>query len=74
MIYSKEVSILLHHEHPLCIRISCHQKLIQKDFSGGPVVKSLSYNAENSGSVPDWRAKILYAVEQLSPYTAIHMM
>ena len=66
LIYNKEVSIVLHCEHPLGIRISCHQKLIQKDFPGGSVVKNLSYNAGDSGSIPDWKAKIPYAMEQLS--------
>ena len=29
-----------------------------KDFHGGQVVKTLSYNARGMGSIPGWRTKI----------------
>ena len=36
------------------------------DFTGGPVVKSLSFNVEDTGSIPGRGAKIPHAAERLS--------
>ena len=32
------------------------------DFPGGPVVKTLPFNAGGAGSIPDWGAKIPHAL------------
>ena len=40
---------------------------LYKDFSGGPVVKSLPSNARDMESIPGPGTKIPHAVEQLSP-------
>ena len=37
------------------------------DFPGGPVVENLPSKAEEMSSIPDQRAKIPHAAEQLSP-------
>ena len=36
---------------------------ISKDFPGGLVVKNSPFKAGDAGSIPDWGAKIPYAVE-----------
>ena len=36
------------------------------DFPGGPVVKSLPYNAEVMGLIPGWETKIPHAMGQQS--------
>ena len=36
------------------------------DFTGGPVVKSLSFSVEDLGSTPGWGTKIPHAAEKLS--------
>ena len=33
----------------------------KRDFSGGPVVKTSSPNAEGTGLIPGWGAEVLYA-------------
>ena len=38
-----------------------------RDFPGGPVVKNLTYFAEDTGLIPAPRTKIPHAVGQLSP-------
>ena len=38
-----------------------NQEHLQGDFPGGPVVKTLPSNAEGTGSIPGWEAKILHA-------------
>ena len=40
------------------------------DFPGGPVVKNLSCNAGDSGSIPGRGTEVLHARGQLSPHTA----
>ena len=40
-----------------------------RDLAGSPVVKSLLWNARDTGLIPDWEAKILHALGQLSPGT-----
>ena len=42
-----------------------HQKIIVRDFSGGPVVKNPLASAEDTGSIPSRGAKILHVAEQL---------
>ena len=37
------------------------------DFLGGPVVKNLPCNAEDTGSIPGWGTKIPHAVEHVLP-------
>ena len=37
-----------------------------RDFRGGPAVKNLPCNAEDTSSIPGWGAKVPYAAEQLS--------
>ena len=37
---------------------------------GGPVVKNLPFNAEDSGSIPDWGTKTPHVSGQLSLCTA----
>ena len=39
------------------------------DFPGGPVVKSLSFNVEDPGSIPGRETKIPQAAEKLSLQT-----
>ena len=46
------------------------QELLGRDFPGGPVVKDLPCDAGNTGSIPDRKAKIPHAMEQLSLRTA----
>ena len=44
------------------------------DFLGGPVVKNLPCNAEDTGSIPGWGTKIPHAVEHvllLSPWVTM---
>ena len=43
---------------------------ILRNFSGGPVVKSLPCKAGDTGSIPGHVTRILHAVGQLSPHTA----
>ena len=38
-----------------------NQEHLQGDFPGDPVVKTLPSNAEGTGSIPGWEAKILHA-------------
>ena len=33
---------------------------LEKDFSGGPVVKNLPFNAGDMGPIPGWGTKIPY--------------
>ena len=40
------------------------------DFPGGPVVKNLPSNTEDTGSIPGWETMIPHAVGQLSPCTS----
>ena len=39
---------------------------MNKDFPDGPVVKNPPSNAEDSGCIPGWGAKIPHALGQLS--------
>ena len=41
-----------------------------RNFDGGPVVKTLPSNAEDTGLIPGGGTKILHAAEQLSLHTA----
>ena len=41
-----------------------------RDFSGGPVVKNPSCNAEDTSVIPGWGTMIPHATEQLSSHTA----
>ena len=41
-----------------------------RDFLSSPVVKNPPCNAEDEGSIPDWRTKIPHAEEQLNPCAA----
>ena len=43
------------------------QKHDAQDFPGGLVVKNLSCNTGDAGSIPGWGTKIPHAVGQLSP-------
>ena len=45
-------------------------KIHLRDFSGGPVIRSLPCNAGDMSSIPGQGTKIPYAKEQLSPLTA----
>ena len=38
-----------------------HSKIIVRNFSGGPVVKTSPSNAGGAGSIPGWGAKIPHA-------------
>ena len=38
-----------------------------RDVPGGPVVKNLPCNAEDTGLIPGWGAKILHAAEHQGP-------
>ena len=42
---------------------------MQRNFSGGPVVKNPPSNAGDLGSIPGQGTKILHAMGQLSPHT-----
>ena len=42
-------------------------RIFFRDFPGGPVVKNLTSNAADVGSIPGQGTKITCAVEQLSP-------
>ena len=44
-------------------------KTTRRDFLGGPVVKNLSSNAGDVGSIPGRRTRIPHAAGQLSPRT-----
>ena len=50
-------------------KVECEQKLRKWGLPGGPVVKNLPCNAEDVGSIPGWRTKILHATVQLTPGT-----
>ena len=52
----------------LILKLSLYSSKIDclRDFSGGPVVKNLPYNAGDVGSTPSQGTKILHAVGQLS--------
>ena len=39
-----------------------------RDFSGSPVVKNLSHNAGDAGSISGWGTKIPRAAGRLSPH------
>ena len=47
---------------------------VWEDFTGGPVVKNLPFNARDSGSIPNGGTKILYASEQLIPWATVQKM
>ena len=47
------------------------QKEGERDSPGGPVVKNLSCNAGDSGSIPGWGTKIAHAAGLLSPCATI---
>ena len=38
------------------------QNIMEGTFPGGPVVKTLPFNAQGVGSIPGWEAKILQAL------------
>lgn len=41
-----------------------------RDLPGSPVLKSLLWTARDASLIPDWEAKILHALGQLSPGAA----
>ena len=42
-----------------------HRKVLNRDFPGGPVIRSQPCNAGNTGLIPDRRTRIPYAAEKL---------
>ena len=52
----------------ICFCLFTLIKLKFGDFPGGPVVKNLSSNAGDAGSIPGWGTKIPHATGQLSPH------
>ena len=44
-------------------KIFCIFQIISWYFAGGPVVKTSASNAESVGSIPDWKAGILHALQ-----------
>ena len=48
------------------ISMSIFIRNLYRDFSGGPVVKNLPYNAGNTSSIPGRGTKIPHATGQLS--------
>ena len=46
-------------------------KFPRRDFPGGPVVKNLSYNAEDADSIPGQGTKIPHAAGQLCPHAQL---
>ena len=42
--------------------------MTKRDFPGGPVVKNLTYNAGDSGSIPGQGTKVPHAAGQLSQH------
>ena len=47
-----------------CIWYIRKKKRKSGDFPGGPVVKTSPFNAGGAGQIPDWKAKIPYALQQ----------